>query len=77
MQIKIPLPLVRASNRIGDWMNKTIWRQGRFDFRYVDAWVLVAGLLNVYWGWWQGGALGALQYGLMYILVCMCALWFF
>ena len=77
MQIKIPLAVVRAADRFCDVANKTIWRRGKFDFRYVDAWTAVGGLFCVGYYFYFGGWFGALQGALLYILVCMIALWMF
>ena len=71
MQIKIPLRVVRLADSFGDWLNVTLC------VRRVNIIVAVIGLANAIWwysayGWW-----GALEAGLMLVLVVMCAVWFF
>jgi hypothetical protein len=73
MRIKIPLPLVHAAHKFESYLNKPVYRR----ILLVDILIAMGGLLNVAIGWWYDGWWGALQYGLLYLLVCMCSLWFF
>jgi hypothetical protein len=73
VKIKIPMLLVRIVGRFEQWANIPVWRW----VRRIDILVGFFGLLNLGWGWHLGGWWGALQYGLFYVFVCMCALWFF
>lgn len=77
MRIKIPLPVVRAADCFGDWLNVILIRRGRLVVRWVDIIVGAIGTINVIWwyevaGWW-----GALEGVLMFVLVTMIVVWFF
>jgi hypothetical protein len=77
MQIKIPLPVVRAADCFGDWLNVILIRRGRLVVRWVDIIVGAIGTINVIWwyevaGWW-----GALEGVFMFAFAIMCAVWFF
>ena len=76
MQIKIPLPIVRISDRLSDWLNITLWQRGRVDVRIVDVLTAAAGVVCVSWYAYTGGWFGALQGALAYVFCCMVGLWF-
>lgn len=60
-----------------DWVNEPIGRLGRFELRRIDVVIALAGIGVTAWYAWTGGWLGALQGGMMYVLVAMAALWMF
>ena len=74
MQIKIPMTLVRAADRLGDWLNVPLCR---IEIRRIDPLLVLGGVLAIAYGYWTGGWWGALGGLLMYILGGMVGLWFF
>ena len=77
MQIKIPMPLVRAADRLGDYLNIPLWQRGRIEIRNVDVWVAIGAIPCIGWYAYTGGWWGAVAGALLYIFVCMCSLWLF
>jgi hypothetical protein len=77
VQIKIPLPVVRAADCFGDWLNVILIRRGRLVIRYVDIAVGLIGTINAIWWYQVSGWWGALEGVLMFTLAIMIANWFF
>jgi hypothetical protein len=73
MQIKIPRRAIKVWDAFGDWSNVEVvgW------VRRLDIIVAIGALPCIGWYAYTDGWLGALGGALMYVLVCMCALWFF
>jgi hypothetical protein len=79
IKIKIPRKVVTAWDRFCDWGNVPVpglsfrgYPIVRLDF--INALGL---LITIAWGYYVSGWWGALLYFLSYVLVAMCALWFF
>jgi len=66
------------SDKLGDFLNITLYyRGGFFDIRVLDVITLLGGVLCVVWYYLTQGRLGALQGGMLYLFIALCALWFF
>ena len=75
MHIKIPLPIVRVTDRFGDYMNITLYQRSRIEVRVVDVLAAIGGVVCVGWYAYTGGWFGALQGALAYVFCCMVGLW--
>jgi hypothetical protein len=75
VKIKIPYPLVRAWDRMGDWSNVPVYRTGNFEIRRIDIFLTFGFLFSVaYYGYtlgWRGALLG----GVSYLVVAAVCLW--
>jgi hypothetical protein len=66
------------SDKLGDFLNITLYyRGGFFDIRVLDVITLLGGVLCVVWYYLTQGLAGALQGGMLYLFIALCALWFF
>jgi hypothetical protein len=67
-----------VSDKVGDFLNITLYyRGGFFDIRVLDVITLLGGVLCVVWYYLTQGWPGALQGGMLYAFIALCALWFF
>ena len=67
-----------ASDKFGDFLNITLYyRGGFFDIRVLDVITVLGGVLCVVWYYLTQGLIGALQGGMLYLFIALCALWFF
>ena len=67
-----------ASDRFGDFLNITLYyRGGFFDIRVLDVITNIGGVFCVVWYYFTQGLMGALQGGMLYLFIALCALWFF
>jgi hypothetical protein len=73
MKIKIPTPMVRTWDRLGDWGNVEVWRR----VRRLDLLVVVFFFACISRYWHTGGWFGALQGGAYYIAITAMALFLF
>ena len=73
--MKVPIPhfLTMAFDIFGDWANVEIYKW----VRRIDVMLLLAGIGCIGYYWFVAGWMGALQGGMMYVLVAMAALWMF
>jgi hypothetical protein len=85
MKIRIPDPVVRAWDILGDWSNVPVWTRGdgsdnggeRIEIRRIDIILAVMGIGIVCYYWMTAGAQAALAGGIMYAVVVALALWVF
>lgn len=67
-----------ASDKLGDFLNITLYyRGGFFDIRVLDVITNIGGVFCVVWYYFTQGLMGALQGGMLYLFIALCALWFF
>jgi len=67
-----------VSDEFGDFLNITLYyRGGFFDIRLLDAVTILGGVFCVVWYYLTQGLMGALQGGMLYAFIALCALWFF
>lgn len=77
MNIKVPLVLVRAWDKFGDWANVPVWRPiAGLELLRIDLVIAAAFLFCVTWyGYWYGW-MGALQGGVMFVVIGWATLTF-
>ena len=76
--MRIPKQIVDASDKFGDVMNIVLYyRGGWLDIRVVDVLTLFGGICCIVYYYLTQGWIGALQGGMTYLFVALCAMWFF
>jgi hypothetical protein len=74
MNIPIPQWLINLWITFGDMTNVWIWRRGRCEVRRIDILIVILFLFITAWYWVVYGWQGALQGGVMFIVIAALAL---
>ncbi len=77
IKFKIPRIVVRGWDKFCDWGNVPLWRVGKYEILRLDVFNFFGLVATVVWGYYSGGYWYALLSFFSYVLVAMCALWFF
>lgn len=71
MKIKLPDRFWRAYDVYEEWVNEPVWKR----VRRIDVILAVSFIFCVSYYWIVSGPWGALQGGVLFVLVAMVAMW--
>jgi hypothetical protein len=74
MNIPIPQWLINLWLAFGDKANVAVWRSGRFEVLRIDLLIVILGLFCTGAYWAMYGWYGALQGGVMFVVIAAFAL---
>ena len=60
-----------------EWVNVPLYERGRIRVTQIDVLLVALGAVCVGYYWYTSGWMGALQGGLLYVMIVMITLWMF
>jgi hypothetical protein len=74
MNIPIPQWMVNLWIAFGDWANAWVWKRGRLEVLRIDLLMVILFMFTTAFYWARFGVYGALQGGVMFIVIGALAL---